>query len=525
MKVVEFLVFLSIVLVGVVVGRDQCRFASLYTQNQLYNDPTAQQSFINNVLYWEGNFHQHLVGINAESAYTYDGHTLDYATGELHSPLHTFSAPSKESIHLGMMANALTGKTSTGFDASIFFHQSVDNSSSSDPFDNVITTLTRKITTYENFNKQFPGYGGFMPWVSVNNTGIYPLPGYWSERVPGLDNGEMIWGMYAVIQALKAYSDQAALLQRYQAYLDLLTQNAKTIFYTNPGWINAVTHIDNIYAQPTPSNYQNDCNCFLDDPYEGEMLTVYMDLYCQWDNITERDQLWINKRALLQSVEFQSPEGNITVQRGWWFSSHEQWKYLMLPYRDIDINRRVFENGERARTYFSNMNQYPGLFASVNNVTQPNTYDPNYDGATGIQEIAFESIQTNDVFTPYGSYPLFLVQDVGMSLGLAWYYNMISAPAMQNQYGSTESGSNQGDLICPLLTWDSKITTVLAMMGGAVDLNRNGLTVDNKINRFYQVIEREWTLAFPVLNGENIDFQLPPVSVPKVLNDFTTCSN
>ena len=34
-------------------------------------------------------------------------------------------------------------------------------------------------------------------------------------------------------------------------------------------------------------------------------------------------------------------------------SSHEQWKYLELPYFDSDINRRVFFNGERARTWNS----------------------------------------------------------------------------------------------------------------------------------------------------------------------------
>ncbi len=30
------------------------------------------------------------------------------------------------------------------------------------------------------------------------------------------------------------------------------------------------------------------------------------------------------KRAKLQSVDYETPNGPITCQRGWWFSSHEQ---------------------------------------------------------------------------------------------------------------------------------------------------------------------------------------------------------
>ncbi|GAM20468.1 hypothetical protein SAMD00019534_036430, partial [Acytostelium subglobosum LB1] len=444
-----------------------CRFAKDYSLDKLISSSDERHSFINDVLYWEGNFHQHLIGVNTLSGYTYDGHAINYTTGELAAPLHNFSAPSKESIHLGMLALALLDKTSTGFDASIFFHVPLNGTSGGgSPLDNIITILTNKITTYEAFNKQFPGYGGFMPWVGVNDTGVYPLPGAWSISVPGLDNGEMIWGMYAVVQALEMKAASSAgsssqsvyteLAQRYQAYLDLLANNAKMIFYTQPGYINSVTHINDIYSQPTPSNYANNCNCFLDDPYEGEMLTVFMDLFCEWANDTERDQLWVNKRPLLQSTTFQAPEGEITVQRGWWFSSHEQWKYLMLPYQDVDINRRVFENGERARTSFSSMHGYPGLFASCNNISSVDSYVYNYFSANGIQEIAFETVLSNDVMTPYGSFPLFLVQDVDLLHGTAWYYNMISAPAMQNQYGSTEAGNNQGSEISPLVTWDSK---------------------------------------------------------------------
>jgi hypothetical protein len=90
--------------------------------------------------------------------------------------------------------------------------------------------------------------------------------------------------------------------------------------------------------------------------------------------------MWVYKRELLQAVKYHTPSGPITVQRGWWFSSHEQvprrvvcrvshvaspndgavqWKYLEMPYLEVPINKRVFLNGERARTWNSALKGIP----------------------------------------------------------------------------------------------------------------------------------------------------------------------
>jgi len=116
------------------------------------------------------------------------------------------------------------------------------------------------------------------------------------------------------------------------------------------GHILAVTKVLNNTAQPTEANFDKTCdnpNCYLDDPYEGELFAFFLDLFQTWDNQTgtwqiknlskkkcrtltqllcaplDRSLIWINKRVKLQSVEYYSPQGPITVQRGWWFSSHE----------------------------------------------------------------------------------------------------------------------------------------------------------------------------------------------------------
>jgi hypothetical protein len=43
---------------------------------------------------------------------------------------------------------------------------------------------------------------------------------------------------------------------------------------------------------------------------------------------------------------------------------------------------------------------------------------------------------------------------------------MLSGGRMQGPFGSTEAINVTGTAISPVVTWDSKITTVLAMTGG-----------------------------------------------------------
>jgi len=245
----------------------------------------------------------------------------------------------------------------------------------------------------------------------------------------------------------------------------------------------------------------------------------FLDLFGKWPDPDEKEQVWINKRGKLQAVNYPTPNGPITVQRGWWFSSHEQWQYLELPYTEVPINKRVFLNGERARTWNSYLNNIPGLLASVSNVTQ-GTPVSQYVSAVGIKEIAFSTIDTTALVTPYASFPVILAD---LPTGLVWYYNMLMGSRMQGPYGSTESVANSGLEIAPVLTWDSKITTLCAMIGGVSDIVRDGLIQANLFYRFYQVVDREWNLAFNNLMGENLGYKLPLSLVPDPLGPFTGC--
>ena len=56
-----------------------CRFAPLYTAEELYKNETLRNEFKWRVFGWEGNFAKNGVGLNIATGMTYDGHGIEYA--------------------------------------------------------------------------------------------------------------------------------------------------------------------------------------------------------------------------------------------------------------------------------------------------------------------------------------------------------------------------------------------------------------------------------------------------------------
>lgn len=122
---------------------------------------------------------------------------------------------------------------------------------------------------------------------------------------------------------------------------------------------------------------------------------------------------------------------------------------MEMPYYDIDIvryvrpqgygfsqtklpTRRVYENAERVRTCNSVTTKVPGMFASVNNITNPSTGDVvGYISNAGIPSISNQTVQELDVITPYSVFPTILFNK---SVGLAWWRNMVVAKKMQSEF-------------------------------------------------------------------------------------------
>ncbi len=194
--------------------------------------------------------------------------------------------------------------------------------------------------------------------------------------------------------------------------------------------------------------------------------------------------------------------------------------------------QKIFRNAEKARTYDAYINKLPGLMASINDVTDGSEDIPSYASACGIQSISFQKIERRDLMTPYGSFGLFLHAP---SVGFCWYNNMLSGPRMQSSFGSTEAINANSTEISPLTTWDSKITTVLAMLQGIGSINEIALRREkdaefgSAYNRFVYIINREHHLLFGDENdvkGDNIPFHLPAAQFnDKTLSDWElTCA-
>ena len=268
-------------------------------------------------------------------------------------------------------------------------------------------------------------------------------------------------------------------------------------------------------------------------------MAYFMDLYAPWTmynySMEERDRIWVYKRPRLVRDEYVAAsisanstltEQLVTVQRGYWFSSHEQWKYFYLPYRDVDLQQRLFINGEKVRVHHSAVNRIPGLYASVASDAKPGTYVVDYLSACGIEQVAFQSVDHQSVVTPYASFSVIMANE---SIGLAWYLNMLHGPAMQNIYGSTEAANINGTAISPVITWDSKVTTIVAMLSSQlIDVTREILRRNQTYDRFISITDYEWTRVFgsKPLRGENLPWSLPTVKIPRSadgLPDFTQC--
>jgi hypothetical protein len=131
---------------ALVASAAECRFAKNYQCSDFAHGSKIEE-YLNHVAEWEGKFAQPGIGYDPASGYSYDGHPLDYQSGELYGDPHLFSAPSKECVHVGLLALALSGNSKA-----LRFTGGVDKA---------LDVLELKMSGYEQFNKTYPGYGCF----------------------------------------------------------------------------------------------------------------------------------------------------------------------------------------------------------------------------------------------------------------------------------------------------------------------------------------------------------------------------
>ncbi|KIJ34150.1 hypothetical protein M422DRAFT_182470 [Sphaerobolus stellatus SS14] len=526
--------FLKTVIISLLLGQasstssPSCRFASNFTTSSILRDPN---SFETALIQWEGMFHQNNVSYNTFNGMTFDGTLLDPVTGvHVNEGLHTFSAASKESLHFMVLAHVIQGTPSA---AQWILAAHGGGTDVEKARGLAIDILQTKWETYATFNSTYPGFGGFLPWFA--HSGNTPLAPTWDwvNRVPALDNGENIWAIYAVVQALETVGRlrYQALATKWQGYLDYLKSTAATVFYRENGHICAVTDIAN---QSLPLNdpaqsyvcegQNNPGNPYINDPYEGQQFMWFLYFFGGLNQM-DKEALLAFKRPQLVSVDWTRPGlSPVTVQKGFWFSAHENWGWMQMPYTDVPLMKNLYANMEHARTCDSFSKNLPGMFASINNSTDENGQIIGYISNAGIPQIANQTIQELDVITPYSTMNTMLVDK---SVGLAWWHNMVIAKRMQNLYGSSESTRIDGTATSAFVSWDSKMTTVNALFGGVTSLVSKKMKQDRIYDQFVEVVQTEYGRVFGSgpLKGQNLPLCLPQVTVKDTgLKDFTSCT-
>lgn len=159
-------------------GHSQCRFAPLYTASDIQSNPWP---FLDDVLYWEGQFHAPNISYNAENGMSYDGSYLEIDTGLRNASLpKPFSAASKEAMQIMLYAKVISGDWKA--EKYINFQHPEKSKAA------VAEIMEKKLETYLKFNETYPGFGGWLPWFLADEKEIKPTAD-WENRIPALDNG------------------------------------------------------------------------------------------------------------------------------------------------------------------------------------------------------------------------------------------------------------------------------------------------------------------------------------------------
>ncbi|MFH0803012.1 MAG: hypothetical protein V2A78_11615 [bacterium] len=481
------------------------RFARLYTVQDVFGNPERGESFLRKYLAWEGRFFA--LARHPKTGLSYDGFDLDRRTGKPEKP-RIFSAPSKECLDVAICVKALAGNSRAALVVS-----------PGDPARAKTAAreiLERKISGYEKYQKENPGYAGYLPWY-VSNDKVTPAPD-WKGEFPGLDNGEWLWSMMVAENVLERQGHQA-LAKRYGKYNDRIRGNVVKIFYDAKaghvrGDIRFAPSGEKSFsygAAPGKRTYLNGEH----GVYEGMMMVLYVCLFGRDLPAGAAERIW--KGIRMKRVKHKYG----TTWEAYYGSAHESWSYLILPLREISEYRKLFRIREIIRTRDAREKGYPGFPTSC--LAYRNRY---IDGA-GIAGISSRPVTNNRLFALYGAFPLLLEcsdekERLEGNYGLAWLLNMLQGDRMQGPLGGGESGGNDGTSFSDVKTIDGSFTNVLALCGGLEKETSDMLKAEGRYGRFKEILLGEYREAFGSESlREPIGFALPGVAVPKgILGDY-----
>ncbi|MHB2027171.1 MAG: hypothetical protein ACYCPQ_11160 [Elusimicrobiota bacterium] len=430
-------------------------------------------SYMEDIARRERRFYQPGVAYDARTGMTYDGRNTDFQTGNLRGRPRAMSAPSKESLHLILLIKALQGQRTAQLALS------PDPNDLDKAAEAALTVLKAKIGSYEKFNREYPGYGGFLPWYRTRGKRIVPER-QWQRRAPALDNGQLAWSIYLAANILRDRGYEV-LARRYQDYFDLMRRNVVGIFFDPEAKkLRGEAQLKKNNRIPPQQNSYASNGYFLSDPYEGLMMMHFADLFGNWTGRDkDKEALW--NEPLRRLVTYDTNGGRITVEKAWMGSSNEQWGYLVLPFLDEPLAKILFSTAQAVRTIQAVERGWPGLRAATHRPVRGNAATLSYVSNLGTDGIGGAKSSRLKIFAPYAAFPIALVNK---ELFATWLMRMLDMPGMWGPYGIGESYDFSGDKRAPLLTWDGKALPLIAWMGGISSDIRRLLLRDGLYEKF-----------------------------------------
>ena len=247
-------------------------------------------------------------------------------------------------------------------------------------------------------------------------------------------------------------------------------------------------------------NYENNTeNYYLDDPYEGMMMRLFLSLFSDDMAQLDKDSLWADPRAAYTAVG--ESDGHGITWEGFWNSPHEEWMWFNFPLfgEGFEVAKKIFEIRQKRRMKLAievanTIGEKHGLRSAINTGS---TYTANL-GMRGTP--SFQPIHWESWYTPSAAWTSIL-NDVRRNMdivdpsnhrfyGLAWLLHMLktrgnpsTVPDMsiQGPQGFGESYSDSGQLT-RLKTVDGSFLVYVAMLGGIGDEMKEALIEDHKWN-------------------------------------------
>ena len=483
---------------GEITGTNPYKIASKYTVHDIMTDPVKAKAFEKDYLKGENSFFS--IARDEKTGLIFDGFNLNEDTGTV-KDVRFWSAPSKESLDIGICVKALLGDSKAAL--------VVSKNDPSKAKDVAADILKKKMDSYMKYNKENPGYGGFLPWVYIKDDKVTPADG-WAAQVPGLDNGEWIWSVLVAEKALKK-SGYGEIADSYGKYVDILKDHASKMFYDRDtgkirGDVKILSPQSNDSAYETMKDVPGRC-AYIGDFHEGLMLTLFVGLFGKDISDDDMKKIWSN----VSTKRVEAKQG--TTWEAWCGSSHESWAYLFLPYRDIPEYKDLFTTREIIRTQNAAEKGYPGLASSIN---EPGG-QKGYLSYCGIEGIGTDQPDRNDTFAIYGAFPLLLEfsDKETPNYGLAWLLNMLKANKCEGPLGGGESSTNDGLHASCMKTVDGTLPNLLGMMGGLEKETGEMLKDTGVYDKFIKLMKGKYDEAFgtePL--KRKADFALPSVAVP-----------